>query len=266
MIAQLHGENVKFMISVWSNPPGLSARRSRTRTRRSRHKLVDMYNPAARDMRWKFMDQAFFSIGTDAWWQDATEPGDDGNTVTTQVFLGRPTVSAMRIPSSPARQPTRASARPRPDKRVVHLDALRLPGQQRYPPPPGPAISTELGTPSDARFPAGLNFCMTGIPYWTTDTGGFFRPGPGQYVAAEYNELLTRWFEWSTFCPILRIHGYQTHTELWNYPRAAQDLLKYDRLRYRLLPYNYSVAWQVTSAGYTIMRALPMDFRADPAA
>ena len=73
------------------------------------------------------------------------------------------------------------------------------------------------------QIPAGLNFCLTGQPYWTTDCGGFFHP-TDQYTSADYNELLTRWFQWSTFCPILRIHGYQTETEMWKWlPAHAKD-------------------------------------------
>jgi alpha-D-xyloside xylohydrolase len=113
------------------------------------------------------------------------------------------------------------------------------------------------------QIPAGLNFCMTGLPYWTTDTAGFFHPG-GQYQSEDYNELLVRWFQFSTFCPILRVHGYGTHTEFWNYlPRTQTQLTAYDDFRHRLLPYTYSMAWQVTNAGSTLMRALPLDFRID---
>ncbi len=109
-----------------------------------------------------------------------------------------------------------------------------------------------------------MNFSLTGIPYWTTDAGGFFHPN-GQYTSADYNELLARWFQWSTFSPILRIHGYQTETEMWKWlPETQKILLAYDELRYRMLPYNYSVAWKVTNEGYTIMRPLPMDFSNDP--
>jgi alpha-D-xyloside xylohydrolase len=104
---------------------------------------------------------------------------------------------------------------------------------------------------------------MTGVPYWTTDTGGFFHP-PNQYASPDYNELLTRWFQWSTFCPILRIHGYGTATEIWNWlPNTQTNLIAFDQLRYRMLPYNYSVAWKITTERYTPMRALMMDFPAD---
>lgn len=113
------------------------------------------------------------------------------------------------------------------------------------------------------QIPAGLNFSITGLPYWTTDTGGFFHP-LDQYVSEDYNELLTRWFQWSTFCPILRIHGYETSTEMWSWlPETQIHLLEFDELRYRLLAYNYSVAWKITSESYTPMRALMMDFPMD---
>ena len=266
MIAQIHSDNIKYMISVWSNPSGIVEQALKDANAEiPGTSWSDMYNPAARAIRWKYMDQAFFSIGTDAWWQDATEPGDDGNTVNnTQVFLGSGNRVRNAYPLFASEATYLGQRGTTSDKRVVVLTRSAYPGIQRY---SAAAWSGDINGTWDSfrrQIPAGLNFCITGIPYWTTDTGGFFRPGAGQYTSPEYNELLTRWFEWSTFCPIFRIHGYQTHTELWNYPLAEQSLLKYDKLRYRLLPYNYSVAWKVTSAGYTIMRALPMDFRSDP--
>jgi alpha-D-xyloside xylohydrolase len=110
---------------------------------------------------------------------------------------------------------------------------------------------------------AGLNYSITGLPYWTTDTGGFFHPR-NQYTSPDYNELLTRWFQWSTFCPILRIHGYGTATEIWNWlPTTQTNLIAFDQLRYRMLPYNYSVAWKIMCEGYTPMRVLMMDFPKD---
>lgn len=266
MISQLHAENVKYMISVWSDPSGIVEKALKdVNAEIPGTSWSDMYNPAARAIRWKFMDKAFFSIGTDAWWQDATEPSDDGNVVNnTQVYLGSANRVRNAYPLFASEATYEGQRKTTSAKRVVILTRSAYPGAQRY---SAAAWSGDVNGTWDSfrrQIPAGLNFCITGIPYWTTDTGGFFRPGSGQYQSPEYNELLTRWFEWSTFCPILRIHGYQTQTELWNYPLAEQNLLKYDNLRYRMLPYNYSVAWKVTSAGYTIMRALPMDFRSDP--
>jgi alpha-D-xyloside xylohydrolase len=107
---------------------------------------------------------------------------------------------------------------------------------------------------------------MSGLPYWTTDIGGFFRP-EDQYTSHAYHELLIRWFEYGTFCPIFRVHGYKSNAELWNYgPEVERVLTQYDELRYRLLPYIYSAAWGVTQRGDTLMRALPLEFSSDPGA
>ena len=94
------------------------------------------------------------------------------------------------------------------------------------------------------QIPAGLNFSLSGIPYWTTDIGGFIIGNPDDPA---YRELFVRWFEYGTFCPIFRLHGTRTtnQNELWSYgPDAQKILTSYDRLRYRLLPYIYSLAWK----------------------
>jgi alpha-D-xyloside xylohydrolase len=113
------------------------------------------------------------------------------------------------------------------------------------------------------QIPAGLNFELSGLPYWTTDIGGFIIGNPDDPA---YRDLFVRWFQYGTFCPIFRLHGTRTtnQNELWSYGREAQSILtSFDRLRYRLMPYIYSLAWKTTSEGYTPMRALAMDFRSD---
>ncbi len=266
MIAELHTNNFKFMISVWSNPGGIvgKALAAMSNGLIPRSQWMDVFNPAVRRLRWDYMNAAFFSIGTDAWWQDATEPGDDGDAVSNvRCFLG----SANRVRNSYplfANQATYEGQRKTDSsKRVVILSRSAYAGQQRY------AAAVWSGDVNGdwlafaRQIPAGLNYSITGLPYWTTDTGGFFRPR-GQYTSPDYNELLTRWFQWSTFCPILRIHGYQTATEIWRWLPATQtNLITYLHLRYRMLPYIYSVAWKVTSEHYTIMRPLVMDFPDD---
>ena len=110
---------------------------------------------------------------------------------------------------------------------------------------------------------AGLNLPSL-APYWTSDIGGFFRPGASQYTDERYYELLTRWFQWGTFCPIFRVHGYQSETEPWKYgPTVEANMRKMLNLRYRLIPYIYSEAWNITKNGSTMMRPLVMDFRED---
>jgi alpha-D-xyloside xylohydrolase len=110
---------------------------------------------------------------------------------------------------------------------------------------------------------AGLNFALSGIPYWTTDIGGFVFGSPNDPA---FRELFVRWFQYGTFNPILRVHGTRNpdENELWSYgPDAQKILVKFDDLRYRMLPYIYSLAWMTTSEGYTPMRPLVMDFRTD---
>ena len=263
MIDSLHAGNTKFMISAWSNPSGPVHDKLAAKGLLIKGKWVDAFAAEAREIRWKYLDAAFFKMGTDGLWQDATEPGDDGDAVDgarTAMGSGNRLRNAYPLfANQTVYEGQRAAGS---DKRVVTLTRSSFPGQQRY---AAALWSGDIGSTWDAfrrQIPAGLNTCLTGLPYWTTDCGGFFRP-KDQYASNDFNELLGRWFQWSTFLPILRIHGYQTETEMWKYPKAYETLVKYDRLRYRLLPYNYSLAWQVTDRGYTFTRALPMDFPED---
>ena len=264
LIQSLHRQNVRFMISVWSNPKGKAGADLKARKYLiSGTDWVDAFNPAARELRWKYLNDAFFKPGADAWWQDATEPGDDGNSVANRrVFLGSGDLYRNAYPLFANQTVYEGQRKTSPDKRVCILTRSAYPGQQRY--------ATALWSGDVAgnwetlrrQIPAGLHVCLTGLPYWTTDCGGFFRPRD-QYKSEDYADLLIRWFQFSTFCPVQRIHGFQTETEFWKFPDAQETLIEYDRLRYRLLPYIYSVAWRITHDGYTMMRALPMDFRGD---
>src|SRR6185295_14187016 len=111
------------------------------------------------------------------------------------------------------------------------------------------------------QIPAGLNFSISGIPYWNTDIGGFFGGNPRN---RGYQELFTRWFQFGAFNPMFRVHGTNSPKELWRWDEATQRIwIDYVRLRYRLMPYIYSVAWQVTHEGGTMMRPLAMDFAND---
>ena len=127
-----------------------------------------------------------------------------------------------------------------------------------------------------AQIPAGINFCMTGVPYWTTDIAGYFikrEPGwwfsNGDYEKGQqdsaFHELYTRWFQFASFCPLFRAHGWHFPREPWAFGDSASQtyktLLKFTNLRYRLLPYIYSQAWKVTNEDYTIMRGLTFDFK-----
>ena len=266
LIQDLHDLNVRFMISVWPNPSGPvhQALAAIPHGLIGSSTVYDATNPEARKIRWSYLQKAFFDIGTDAWWQDAAEPMDDGNGMQDQdVFPGSGNFYRDSFPLFHSECIYDGQRQANPGKRVVNLTRSAYLGQQRY----GTCswsgdIAGDWAT-FRRQIPAGLNFCMTGLPYWTTDTAGFFHPN-GQYKSEDYNELLVRWFQFSTFCPILRVHGYLTHTEFWNFlPETQTQLTAYDEFRHRLLPYTYSMAWRVTNAGSTLMRALPLDFRID---
>jgi alpha-D-xyloside xylohydrolase len=262
MIDSLHAQNTKFMISVWSNPSG-PVHDELAADGLLINNWVDAFSAKAREIRWKYINDAFFKIGTDAWWQDATEPGDSGNSLDkSRSTMGSGNRLRNAYPLFANQTVYEGQRATTSDKRVVILTRSFFPGEQRY---AAALWSGDIGGTWDGfrrQIPAGLNACLTGLPYWTTDCAGFFHP-KDQYTSDDFNELLVRWFQYSTFSPILRIHGYQTETEMWKFPKAYDTLVKYDHLRYRLLPYNYSLAWQVTSQGSTIMRALPMDFPED---
>lgn len=150
------------------------------------------------------------------------------------------------------------------EKRVCILTRSAFLGQQKY------GIinwSGDIGGTWDTykrQIVAGLNYTITGLPYWTTDIGGFFRTGKSQYTDEKYQELLTRWYQWGAFNPIFRIHGYQSETEPWKFGQQVEDnMRKMLNLRYRLIPYIYSEAWQITHNRSTMMRPLIMDFYGD---
>ena len=266
LIQGLHDRHAKFMISVWPNPHGKAGDAIKGAKGFINGGYYDPTNPDIRSLRWKFLNDGFFSIGTDAWWQDAAEPGDDGQAMEhSTTFLGAGNLWRNAYPLFHSQCLYEGQRATDPGKRVCNLTRSGFLGQQRYGTVTWSGDICGDWTTFRRQIPAGLNFCMAGLPYWTTDTGGFFRRG--NMDDPDVNERLVRWFEWSTFCPVLRIHGYKTHTEFWNWlPTTQKILADYDSLRYRMLPYNYSVAWQVTSAGSTMMRALAFDFLNDPKA
>jgi alpha-D-xyloside xylohydrolase len=164
-----------------------------------------------------------------------------------------------------------------PDQRVFILTRSAFAGVQRY---ASAAWSGDVSADWDTlrrQVPAGLNMALSGVPWWTTDIGGFTvrrkwsRPDPRPEDVEEWRELVTRWFQFGTFCPLLRVHGQFPNREMWFFGgdekhRAYETQLAFDRLRYRMLPYAYTVAADVTRRHATIMRPLVMDFRNDPEA
>jgi alpha-D-xyloside xylohydrolase len=280
MIEDLHRNHFHLMISVWPYfRPGspiyedmdkrgfFIAKTKVGGFHPAGQALYDAFNPAARAYYWGLMNKALFSIGVDAWWLDTVEPETEGREtnilVTNKVAIGSGARYANLYPlmaTSAVYQGQRAAT---DEKRVFILSRSAFAGAQRN------AVTAWSGdVPASfesfkRQIPAGLNFSVSGVPYWTTDIGGFILGHPSDPA---YRELFVRWFQYGTFCPIFRVHGTRdpNENELWSYGRQAQEVLtKYDTLRYRLLPYIYSLAWRVTDESYTMMRPLVMDFRND---
>src|SRR5579863_2378471 len=223
---------------------------------------ADLFNPRAQKLFWTDIDRNLFSAGLDGWWLDASEPeGDALKEDNTFLGPGKSVRNAFPLFETTAvYQGQRASS---DEKRVVILSRSAYAGQQR-----NGTISWSGDISANwetlrRQIPAGLSFGMSGFPYWTTDIGGFFRPAD-QYTSADYRELLVRWFQFGAFCPIFRIHGFRSETEMWKYgPEVEKVLRRYDELRYRLLPYIYSSAWGVTDRGESVMQGLPFVYPQD---
>lgn len=225
---------------------------------------VDLFNPKAQKAYWSDIDRNLFSSGLDGWWLDADEPEGDP-LKNDKTYLGPGVLVRNAFPlfeTSAVYDGQRATTE---SKRVVILSRSAFTGQQR-----NSSISWSGDISANwetlrRQIPAGLSFGMSGFPYWTTDIGGFFRP-PDQYTSTDYHELLIRWFQFGAFCPIFRVHGYRSETEMWKYgPDVEKVLTQIDDLRYRLLPYIYSAAWGVTNNGQTLMQGLPLVYPNDVA-
>jgi alpha-D-xyloside xylohydrolase len=213
------------------------------------------------------VDKGLFSIGLDAWWMDTTEPeteGQEENILLDHKLAagsGNRYVNVYPLLDTQAVYQGQRSASDK--KRVFILSRSAFAGSQRN------GVTAWSGDINSdwlsfrRQIPAGLNFAVSGIPYWTTDIGGFVFGNP---TDPAFRELFIRWFQYGTFNPILRVHGTRRpdENELWSYgPDAQTILVNFDRLRYRMLPYIYSLAWKTTSEAYTPMRPLVMDFRTD---
>jgi alpha-D-xyloside xylohydrolase len=245
------------------------------------HTFYDAFNPEARKLFWQQVNEALFSKGIDAWWMDATEPelvgeGTPGALKAamnpTALGSGARMANAYVLASSQAVYEGQRSVDPK--KRVFILTRSAFAGSQRY------AAATWSGDVSSdwdslrKQIPAGLNMSLSGVPWWTTDVGGFAVPrkwsrqDPRPEDVEEWRELATRWFQYATFCPLLRVHGQFPNREMWFFGgedhRAYRTQLAFDRLRYRMLPYTYSLAAAVTRHDAMLMRPLVAEFSQDP--
>lgn len=265
LVNDVHANNAHLMVSVWSKFDPASEVGKQFQARGyfvPGTTWVDFLNPEAAKFYWSNFSSRMASLGIDSWWLDATEPENDA-LHQRNIFPGRGDAYRLVYPLFVTKTVYEGLRRDFPDRRVMILTRSAFPGEQRY------GISTwsgDIGNDWDTlrrQVVAGLDYAASGMPYWTTDTGGFFRPA-GQFNDPEYHERFIRWLEFSTFSPLMRVHGYQTRTEPWNY---SSQMVEQERslidLRYRLLPYIYSHAAEVSSKGSTLMRPLVMDFSTD---
>ncbi len=273
-IADLHKMHFHFMISVWGKfEQGSSNYRALNKNGflypgqndgfdGATIRYYDAFNPAARHLYWAQINQDLYHLGVDAWWLDASEPE-----ISTQDFEKFHTYygSAKKVliawPLLHTQGVDHGQLRQNPNRRVFILTRSCYLGQQRNSAAVWSGdIDGDWNTFQDS-VSSGLNFCMAGMPYWTTDIGGFFSRSPSD---PNYRELFTRWFEWGAFCPLFRVHGTGANKEPWRFGAKVQKILvSYDRLRYRLLPYIYSCAWNVTSKNGSIMLPLVAEFPRD---
>lgn len=276
-LQSLHSKHVHAMVSVW---PLLDPESRNYKEMLARGLTIpdttnyDATNPAAGAFYWDNLVAKEFAQGWDAFWLDASEP-EAGNPhvghgdpvlSSTKLYLGNGALYANIFPLMHTGNIYRHWRETTNEKRVFLLTRSAFAGQQR-----NAAViwSGDVYSNFQAftrQVPAGLNFALSGMPYWTTDIAGYGWNGAGRNTHdPSYQELYTRWFEFGTFCPIFRTHGHRANdeNELFSYGPVTPILVTYDKLRYRLLPYIYSLAWNVTNADGTIMRPLVMDWRSD---
>jgi len=267
MTDELHRNDMRLMLSVWSkidkncevgrqmNAAGYYIEGT---------DWIDFFNPDAADAYWKNFSERLLPTGIDAWWQDATEPENDD-------LKGR-MVAGGKIPGEFYRNayPNKVNEtvynglrKDQPDRDPMILTRSGFTGIQRY-----GAInwSGDVGNDWETlrrQIAGGLNLMATGQPWWTFDAGGFFRPG-NQYTDPDYQERMMRWIQVAVYLPFMRVHGYMSRTEPWNYSQETQkNFHEQINLRAQLLPYIRECAKKVSDENYTMMRPLVFDFPDD---
>ncbi|RLF20738.1 MAG: alpha-xylosidase [Thermoprotei archaeon] len=269
MVKEIHDLGIKVIISIW--PMFGEETKIYEEAKSLGHLipntgLINVFKDESRKWFWKKIEDAFFKLGIDGWWLDATEPEIKPMLVYTTwqhdlVINNERMFKYLNVFPLLEARGIYEGQRGVSNRRVLILTRSGFAGIQRYGVINWSGDITGDWTTFRTQIWAGLNYCLSGLPYWTTDIGGFFSGNP---KTEGYKELFVRWFEWGTFCPIMRVHGTYYPKEPWRFGSDVEKILvKYIRLRYRLLPYIYSLAWKVYSEGYTIMRHLVMDFPDD---
>ena len=298
MIDQVHKKNAHFMISIWASfgPKTKAFRQLEEKgllfdfetwpqsgltfwpprmDYPSGVRVYDAFSPEARDIYWENLKN-LFDKGTDAWWMDSTDP-DFFNPKESNYDhkAGNGTWRSLRnaFPLETVRGVYQAQRKTSEQKRVFIMTRSAFAGQQHY----GSGMwSGDVASSWDMlrkQVPAGLSYSLTGCPNFNTDIGGFFcgsyntRGGNSAPRNQQYQELYVRWMQYALFCPVFRSHGADAPREIWRFGEKGEPI--YDaiesaiRFRYRLIPYLYSMAWQVTSANESYMRPLFSDFAQD---
>ncbi|WP_026287279.1 TIM-barrel domain-containing protein [Gracilibacillus lacisalsi] len=294
MMEEIHKLNAKLMVSIWpimNNEGPNHVEMKQKGYLLGNQANYDAFNEEARDLYWKQANEGIFSHGTDAWWCDCTEPFEADwvgevkpepeerffiNTQEAKKYIDPGYINAYSLLHSKGlyenqRQTTES-------KRVVNLTRSSYAGQQKYSAITWSGDISANWEKMRNQIADGLNMCVTGIPYWTLDIGAFFVANREQWFwngdyqegceDLGYRELYVRWLQYGVFLPMFRSHGADTPREVWRFGEPGtpfyDTLVKYIKLRYRLMPYIYSVGGWVTHEDYTMMRALAFDFRNDP--
>ena len=264
----LHQMDVKLMVSVWSK---IDKQSEVGRQMEQDHYYIpetdwiDFFNPEAAAAYWKNFRERLVPLGIDAGWQDATEPEND-DLAGRCVNNGRWSGEQVRNVYPLLVNKTVYEGLKEAGKEPMILTRCGFAGIQRY----GSAMwSGDVGNDWETfrrQLTAGLGMQAAGIPWWTYDAGGFFRPRD-QYTNQDYIERMLRWIETSVYLPLMRVHGYMSNTEPWNYgPEAQAIIAQCLKERERLQPYIQKCAERVSTEGYTLMRPLVFDFADDPEA
>ena len=282
MVDKIHSMNAHLMIVAW---PGFGPKTPQYKDLLSKKMMIDfdtwppksgtkpydVYNPTARSIYWDYLNKGVFSLNTDAWWLDSSEP-DHINVKPADfeqpTYLGSYNSVINAFPLQHIKGVYENQRKTTSDKRVFILTRSAFAGQQRFGANSWSGDIVSSWETLQKQVPAALNFSMTGLPYWNADIGGFFLwnyKNPLQNK--NYQELYVRWIQFGTFTPMMRSHGTDAPREIYQFGERGNwkfdAIEKYINLRYQLLPYIYSTAWGVTSRSESFMRALVMDFAAD---
>ena len=240
--------------------------------------FYDAFNTDAQKGFWDLLNKKLYQKGVDAWWMDASEPdilsNVSPNTRKELMGLTGAGIAAETLNAYPlenAKGIYEGQRLTNPDKRVFILTRSAFAGSQRFAAAVWSGDIASRWEDMRTQIIAGINFSMSGLPYWTMDIGGFAvehrYEHPNAKDLEEWREQMTRWYQFGAFCPLFRVHGQYPYREIFNtapedHP-AYKSMLYYDKLRYRLMPYIYSMTGMVYENDYTLMRGLVMDFPND---